>query len=119
MSFAKSPFSTGGMEQIHRRMGGQIFSFKAELKVSGDTMKGTWAMVGADGSATMELTRKKMEFRSEFYLRCNQFRRPRDGGQGKAQERRELKQIELFHGDGVVGDADKPFRPMLNNAQQL
>jgi hypothetical protein len=40
-------------------MGGQVFTLKAELKLSGETMKGTWAMVGVDDSGTMELVRKK------------------------------------------------------------
>jgi hypothetical protein len=39
--------------------GGQTFTLKAELKLSGETMKGTWTVVGVDDSGMIELTRKK------------------------------------------------------------
>jgi len=39
--------------------GGQTFTLKAELKLSGETMKGTWAMIGVEDSGTLELVRKK------------------------------------------------------------
>ena len=40
-------------------MGGEVFNLKAELKLSGDTMSGTWTMVGADDSGGFEVVRKK------------------------------------------------------------
>ncbi len=40
-------------------MGGQVFTLKAELKLSGEMMKGTWTMIGADDSGAIELSRKK------------------------------------------------------------
>ncbi len=40
-------------------MGGQVFTLKVELKVSGESLIGTWAMIGADDSGAIELARKK------------------------------------------------------------
>jgi hypothetical protein len=40
-------------------MGSEVFTLKAELKLKGDTITGTWVMVGAEDSGSIELARKK------------------------------------------------------------